>query len=94
MFQTAILGSFSTQLKVSEVQGLAIWIYKLLNFLWFLGGVGGQKWFTASWDCAFLKFRNSLLYVNFPFTNTCRVTHNFKSIFNPVFSGVWQNILL
>jgi len=31
MFQTAIFGSFSTQLKVSEVQGLAIWIYKLWN---------------------------------------------------------------
>lgn len=42
MFQTAILGSSSTQLKASEVQGLAIWI-----FLWFLLGVGGQKRFMA-----------------------------------------------
>lgn len=32
MFQTAVLCSFSTQLKVSEIQGLAIWIYKLAIF--------------------------------------------------------------
>lgn len=32
MFQTTVLGSFSTQLKVSEIQGLAICIYKLAIF--------------------------------------------------------------
>lgn len=41
MFQTAISGSFSTQLKVSEVQRLAIWIYKLLNL--FMVSVGGRR---------------------------------------------------
>lgn len=61
MFQTTVLGSFSTQLKVSEIQGLAIWIYKLAIYFYFYsilfyGSVGRKTHFMASWTYEFLSF--------------------------------------
>lgn len=75
MFQTAVLGSFSMQLKVSEIQRL-----NLQNIeLFFMVSVRVRR--TKTGQCPHrsvtLKFCNSVLCVNFPLTDTCRTMHNF-----------------
>lgn len=64
-----VLGSFSTQLKVSEIQRLVIWIYKLaINQLINLvvsSSAGGKTHFIALCTYDFFKFRNSVLCVIF-----------------------------